>query len=93
MAVMIESLGRLQFRVPSSKGGEGYIVDLEENGKNGLCHCWDFISRRQPLYDEQKAVVPYGKPKATQCKHLHAVLLHLGAQVVEQARNQMSPHE
>jgi hypothetical protein len=58
-----------------------------------LCHCWDFISRRQPLYDEQKAVVPYGKPKATQCKHLHAVLLHLGAQVVEQARNQMSPHE
>ena len=90
---MIEAIGRLQFRVPSSKGGDGYIVDFEENEGNGLCSCWDFISRRQANYDELKAVMPYGSDKATQCKHIHAVLLHLGGQVVEQARNQMSPHE
>lgn len=86
---MIVALGRLQFRVPSSKGGDGYVVDFEENDGNGICHCWDFISRRQANYDEQKATVPYGSPKATQCKHIHAVLLHLGGQVVEQARRQI----
>ncbi len=77
------ALGRVQFRVPSDNGKDSYIVDMHENIPNGLCSCWDFLSRRQKNWDANHVVVNYGRPGATRCKHINAVLLSLGEAAVK----------
>lgn len=69
---MIEPIGRLQFRVPSTKARnpDGYIVDLEARS----CSCPDWCFRKRPLKQD--------------CHHIKAALLNLGEQVVKQMKQQ-----
>lgn len=81
---MIKHLDRARFSVPSSKGEQDYVVDMAPNRGNGACHCVDFRTRCQPRFDKTGTVVNYeaGEPRS-RCKHINAVLIHLGETVAQ----------
>jgi hypothetical protein len=77
---MITPIRGTLFTAPSLSGGRPYVIDIAEYRGNGSCSCPDFLTRCKPVWDESKVVVEFAEkdPARTRCKHINAVILHLG---------------
>ncbi len=76
---MITPITGTLFHAPSSSGGKPYVIDIAAYRGNGSCSCPDFLARCKPAWDKLKVVVEFSDSKErTRCKHINAVILHLG---------------
>lgn len=77
MSEITEYDGILRYMVPSGRGGEDYLCELDSYGGNGRCTCRHFTCRCEPL-------LRGGSPPsdATRCKHLKAARAHLLDQII-----------
>jgi len=84
----VEMVGKMQFFVESAdKDGTKYQIDMEENYPNGICQCTDFGARCQKAWNLTRKVEEYTTPKRTRCKHINAVIIWLGNEVIKRAAN------
>ena len=84
----VEMVGRMQFFVESAdKDGTKYQIDMEENYPNGTCQCTDFGARCQKAWNLTRKVEEYTTTNRTRCKHINAVIIWLGNEVIKRAAN------
>lgn len=79
---------RLKWLVSSESGEkDGYIVDMDALNGNGHCLCRDFQCRCEPNFVKNgHTIINFGLVGRTRCKHVQAVVLHLGQMVVDNVR-------
>lgn len=84
----VEMVGKMQFFVESAdKDGTKYQIDMEENYPNGICQCTDFGARCQKAWNLTRKVEEYTTTNRTRCKHINAVIMWLGNEVIKRAAN------
>ena len=84
----VEMVGKMQFFVESAdKDGTKYQIDMEENYPNGICQCTDFGARCQKAWNLTRKVEEYTTTNRTRCKHINAVIIWLGNEVIKRAAN------
>jgi hypothetical protein len=86
--------GSMSFRVTSEESpGDEYLVDMGALDGNGFCTCRDFQCRCEPRFVATRKIVHYGRAGRSQCKHLNAVLVHLGQMVAVDAAKRYSAQD
>lgn len=82
---------RLKWHVSSESGEkDGYVIDMDALHGNGHCLCRDFQCRCEPNFvKNHHQIVDFGLVGRTRCKHIHAIVLHLGQLVIDKARSTM----